>query len=157
MSCFHSEESSVIPPISKLKYRPLSIVRDCWFTIFVAAHHIWRPPSLPATRECAMPLRQTLTITDAVVYQCINVKIKFKNKVVHVDKKKTRRWSGDIAPLILKVRIRLMAVVNFTPRPLLSRKIVLHVLSGRPCELHSRAGRFGEEKNLHNYCSNKMH
>jgi len=155
MSCFHSEESAVLRPTSMLKYRPLSAVRDCWFTIFVTTHHIWRRPPLSATREGTMPLRQAPTFTDTVVYQCINVKVKFKNQVVPVDKMKIRRWSGDIAPLILKVLIRLMSVVNFTLRPFLSRKIMQRLLSGRPCEPHSRAGRFGEEKNFFPLKKNK--
>ena len=155
MSCFQSEDELVIRSTSKPKYRPLSAVHYCWFTIFVAAHHTWRPPSLSATRQCAMPLWQAPTITDTVVYYCVNVIVKFKNKVVPVDRMKIRRWSGDIAPLILKVGIRLMSVVNFTPRPLLPRKIIPHLLSGRPCEPHSRAGCFGEEKNFFPLQSNE--
>jgi hypothetical protein len=61
---------------------------------------------------------------------------------------KIRRWSGDITPLIFNISTRLMSVVNFTPRPLLSRKIIQHLLSGRPCEPYSRAGRFAEEKDF---------
>lgn len=87
----------------------------CWRLLI---HYIRRcPPYLEAISFIHNLGMRHAVVTDTHYHgNCrVDVEVKFKNKVVPVDKMNLRRLSGDIAPLILNVRIRLMSEVNFMP------------------------------------------
>jgi hypothetical protein len=50
----YGEEMLAPSPTSKLVYHPLSAIRDCLLSVFIAAFHIWRSSSPPATQRRAM-------------------------------------------------------------------------------------------------------
>jgi hypothetical protein len=62
---FYDEELLAPCPSPKLEDHPLSTVRDCLFSIFVATLHIWRPSPPSATWGRAMPWWQGTHLTRA--------------------------------------------------------------------------------------------
>jgi hypothetical protein len=63
---FYSDELLAPRPTSKVEDHPLSVVRDCLFSMFAATLHTWRPSPQTATRGRALPWWQGLSESDHV-------------------------------------------------------------------------------------------